>query len=370
MKDLESYGLDLHCTMILEEYRDMLPALERLNDFLLKTIKKYLSESGIAVTAVEGRVKGEESLAGKLELKGSKYLSLEDLTDIVGVRVITFYSDEVDKIAAMAEQHFEIDWENSVDKRKMHDLDSFGYNSLHYICRVPEKLYSDPECPAINQMRFELQMRTTLQHMWANMHHDTGYKSGVEIPREYLRSLNRLAGMLELADDEFSRIRTEINDYRRQVHSLVSSGKFDDVPLNGDTFRSYLNLEPFDKLNKSIAAINQAEIHQVSLFQYLPVLRQLGFETLGDLDKLVKNYSDDAYKLAAHQIAVTDIDIISSAVGLQDLCIVHILENGGGVYGLQIFFDAIGGTPEGNRARAERICEQASHLPFMTKISK
>lgn len=367
MKQPEEYGLDLHCTMILEEYQALQPALGRMLEFVIAKIRKALSDNGILVTAVEGRVKTMDSLAGKLELKGAKYASLSDITDIVGVRVITFYADEVDKIAALSEDMFKVDWENSVDKRKMHNLDSFGYNSLHYICRMPEGLYKDDGCPQISGIRFELQMRTTLQHMWANMYHDTGYKSGVEVPQEYLRSLNRLAGMLELADDEFSRIRTALNDYRRQVHSLVASGRFYEVSLNGDTFKSYLKLNPFDSLNRKIAAINQAEIHETSLMSYIPVLKEMGFQTLGDLNNLVSTCSDDAYKLAAHQIAGTDIDIISSSVALQDLCIVHILKRGGGVMGLEYFFDVLDGKSPYNRGRAERMVELAGQMSFMNK---
>ena len=160
-----------------------------MKEFLLKTIRNVLSEAGILVTAVEGRVKTEESLVGKLELKGSKYSCLEDITDILGLRVITFYTDDVDKVASVMERLFEIDWENSIDQRKLHKLNSFGYNSLHYICRLPKETYTEADCPAVNRVRFEIQMRTTLQHAWANMYHDTGYKSGVEIPDNYLRNL-------------------------------------------------------------------------------------------------------------------------------------------------------------------------------------
>ena len=232
-------NLDFHCQLILEEYRESLPALKRMKEVVTRALHEALERNGLIVTAVEARVKTEESLAGKLALKGAKYATLSDITDILGARIITFYTDDVDRIAAMAEQLFDIDWDNSVDKRRLHQLDSFGYNSLHYICRLPKTLCFDPQFPQLNDIRFELQLRTTLQHAWAAINHDTGYKSGVEIPREYMRRMNRLAGMLEMADDEFSRIRTEITDYRRRVQQLVQNGKLDDVALPLSTKRRY-----------------------------------------------------------------------------------------------------------------------------------
>lgn len=343
--------MDLHTEMILEEYRAAVPTLERLKDEVLTRLHKALESNGLIVTAVEGRVKTEESLAGKLALKGAKYATLSDVTDLVGARIITFYTDDVDRIASMAEQLFDIDWQNSVDKRRLHQLDSFGYNSLHYICRVPGY-----------DFRVELQLRTTLQHAWASINHDTGYKSGIEIPREYIRRLNRLAGLLEIADDEFSHIRTEINDYRRRVQTLVQNGKLDDVLLDGDTFRSYLQARPLESLNRRIAAINQAEIQEVPLIRYLRVLKALKCNTLGDVHRLIKQYEEDAYRLARHQLGNTDIDIISSAIGLQNICIVCILTTGGGKIGLERLFDVLNGHNSQNSELAELTYEQAKSL--------
>lgn len=348
--------MDLHTEMLLEEYREALPVFERMQAEVLQTLREALDRNGLEVTAVESRVKTEESLKGKLALKGTKYATLADVTDVLGARIITFYTDDVDRIAAMAEKLFEIDWNNSVDKRKLHQLDSFGYNSLHYICRLPGYDY-----------RFELQLRTTLQHAWAAINHDNGYKSGVEIPREYMRRMNRLAGMLEMADDEFSRIRMEISDYRRRVQQLVQNGKLDDVLLDGDTFRSYLQAKPFEILNKRIAAINQAEIQEVPLIRYLRVLKELGCNTLGDVRRLRNKYEEDAYTLARYQLGNTDLDIISSAVGLQNICIVCILSQGGGKIGLTRLFNAINGRNPQNEELAELTYNQAATLPFMTK---
>jgi len=364
---MEDYGLDLHCSMILDEYREYYPVLERMLDIAKGAINRNLANAGVSVTAVEGRVKTEHSLAGKLERKGHKYLNLTDLTDLVGVRVITFYSDDVDKVSAMIDHLFEVDWQNSVDKRKQYDLDRFGYMSLHYICRIPESLYHYPECPQINQIPFEVQMRTALQHAWSTLDHDIGYKTDVEIPKEYLRNIIRLAGILELVDEQFSQLRTNINNYRRNVQNLVASGSFDEVPLDGDSFRSYLELHPFDKLTQKIAAINQAEVTHDSPLPYLKLFKSLDFKTLGDVDRFIKENSEDAYQLAVFLIGNTDIDIISSTVSIQNLFEVYLLKQGSGAPAFKTMFDLLYGENDYNQDRAERFVKKTQKFHFLSK---
>lgn len=364
---INKYHLDAHCSAIVEQYCNMLPVYKKMAEVVPSLLKGYFEEAGIVVAALEHRVKSEDSLSGKLEIKGSKYRYISDVTDILGLRVITFYIDDVDKVASILERKFSVDWEHSIDKRKAHEIDSFGYMSLHYICKIPREVYYNEEFAEINQIRFEVQMRTVLQHAWANMNHDTGYKSGVEVPKVYLRNMSRLAGMLELVDDEFSRIRTEIGDYRRKIQQLVSSGNLKDVPLDGDSFRSYLALNPFGPLSRKIAAINQAEIQEVSLMNYLPLFVKMGFNTLGDIDSFIKEYFDAAYQIACFQLADTDLDIISSALAPQDLCIAAFVKQGSGQPGLKFMLDTLNGPSESNDAMAEYLLEQTKDLPFMNQ---
>jgi ppGpp synthetase/RelA/SpoT-type nucleotidyltranferase len=346
--------LDPHGEQLLQQYRELRPTLQQLADEATNMLRQALREQGVYVTAIEHRVKTEKSLTGKLELKGVKYKSIDDITDLVGLRVITFYTDEVDKVAVIAQRIFDIDWQESVDKRKLHSLDSFGYNSLHYICRLRK-----------GGPRFELQMRTALQHVWSTIEHDTGYKGDVKIPNEYKRQFSRLAGMLELVDEEFSRLRTVLTDYRRQTLALVKSGQLDDVPLSRETFRSYLDLQPFDRLNHRIAAVNQAELFPVGMMPYLRVLESFGMETLGDVQHFIDENSDDAYQLALSQLAITDLDILSSNTALQYLCLVYVLKHDGGRTGLKSFYDMINGESEANGIVADLMLEQAKTLPFM-----
>jgi len=350
----KSYNLDAHCQAILEEYRENLPMFKEAEKNIKDKLKKVFDKAGIVVAALESRVKTESSLVGKLELKGAKYATLADITDIVGLRVITFYMDDVDKVASVVDRLFDVDWENSVDKRRLHEIDSFGYMSLHYICRMDGFPY-----------RFEIQMRTVLQHAWANMNHDTGYKSGVEIPKAYLRNLNRLAGMLELADEQFSIIRNDLADYRRKVQALVASGNLDEVPLDADTFRSFLQIRPFDALNRRIAAVNQAEIQEVNLMSYMAVFKHIGCKTLGDIIRMVKEYGEAAFQIACYQIGLTDLDIISSSLGPQDVCFAYVLKSGAGKPGMKALLDVINGESESNAMMAEFLVEQTSDLPFM-----
>ena len=353
---------DMHYEGILNEYRKNRPLFERMQSLILNKIRTRLDENHILIAALESRIKTEESLAGKLVRKGYKYHSLSDVTDIVGLRIVTFYNNEVDLISAHVEQLLDIDWENSIDKRKMLDTDRFGYLSQHYICRIPESLYKDPDRPEINQIRFELQIRSLLQHAWANLYHDMGYKNDVEIPVAYQRDMSRLAGLLELADEQFTRIRREITDYRRNVQSLVAMGNFNEVPLNGDTFNSYIELKPYLRLAEKIAGISNAQLFEDSLVPYYSVLLHMGMKTIGDLERLRNTYSDDAYQLAIIRMASTGSGTMDYSMVLQNICIVAILKQGFGVAGLIRLFAGLYGENAYNKQRAQRVFDQAQKI--------
>lgn len=364
----ENYELlDFKCQMIVDEYDEKMPLFETIKELVMSSIQKALSNNDVEVTAVEGRIKQRDSLIGKLVRKGHKYHSLDDITDIVGFRVITLFSDDVDRVASYMEKMFDVDWNESIDKRKMHEMSSFGYNSLHYICRIPKSLYEDGQHPELNGIRFEVQMRSTLQHAWAAMNHDLGYKSEIETPPEYMRMFGRLAGMLELADEEFSRIRISVATYRRRMEALIQAGELSEVQLDGDTFSTYIAQKPFDSLMKRIAAINQGEIQEMSFEPFYPLLKEAGLKTLQDVEDFIRDNEDDAYKFAMSQLSDTDIDIIASTVGLQDLLIVHTLKNGGGKSGLIQIYDELNGKSIHNEKLADMAYKKACKLPFMNK---
>ena len=327
----------------LAEFRSRQEEIKNLSEQVFDLLRHALDGQGIEINTIECRVKSEKSFVVKLGHKGEKYHKLEDITDLVGLRVVTYYTDDVDKVAAIVKNLFTVDWEKSVDKRKR-QLDSFGYLSLHYICRLREGSWP-----------FEIQMRTALQHVWSAVEHDIGYKGDVKLPPEYQR--------------QFSRLRTTMADYRRHVRALVKSGRLDEVPLSTDSFKSYLELRPFERLNRRIAAINQAELYPSSPLPFMPLLESFKLETIGDVHNFIEENTEDACQLAISALAMTDLDILSDTIGLQNLCFVHVLKQGMGRVGVKYIYDVINGEQESNFVLADIIVKQASSLPFMQKIS-
>ena len=354
--------MDLHSEMIFNQYLAAIDSYKKLQEIVTNELKHIVSDLGMLVNTVESRVKTEKSLKGKLELKGYKYKDLSSITDILGARVVTFYSDEVDKFAAQIEKRFVVDFENSIDKRKIYKVDQFGYMSLHYICQVPKEMYFDEAHPEINEFKFEIQIRPTLQHTWASIYHDTGYKNDIEVPTEYLRRLNRLAGLLELADNEFNDIRSSLDDYRRRMKSIFNEGDFGSIELNLDSFKEYLSIEPFKEINERISDTDNLEIEEVSLLPLLDVFKKFGFKTIKEVVDLVSGEAEDAYQIAIRQYSGMDLDIMTSLTGPLALCYAYVVKKGSGVIGIKAILDIIYGKRDSNIRFASKVYEICKNM--------
>lgn len=123
---------------IMDEFRKARPDYEVLQEIVVPMLEKGIKKSGLGVQGIESRIKRRSSLEEKLNRKRDKYDALEDITDILGLRVITFFTDDVDKVAKVVSEIFHVDKIHSVDQREVISPTNFGYLSLHYICSLPK----------------------------------------------------------------------------------------------------------------------------------------------------------------------------------------------------------------------------------------
>lgn len=240
---------------ILDAYDRVRPALAEHSDSLRRALERWLADHpapGPKVHSVSARLKDPASLADKLARPDKTYRHLWEVTDLLGLRVITYFDDDVDRVGRLVERHLPVDFLHSVDKRAHRDPREavrFGYRSLHYVCRIPgADLQSDPDAPA---PRFEIQVRTLLSHAWAEIEHDLGYKARDAMPAPVRRRLHRLAGLLELADQEFAAIRAELSDYAATLPARLAAAEL--VPLDRLSLEGLLDLPECRTLDLRIA---------------------------------------------------------------------------------------------------------------------
>ena len=187
----------------------LLELYQRAAQLAREAVQRAVRETGALVHVVSSRAKTVESLRGKLRRKRYKKPELQ-VTDLIGVRVITYYRDDVDSIVARLQRLFEINRKESVDKRVGLGLRQFGYRSVHLVARVKPEFFDTSEHDH-SRTWFEIQVRSILEHAWAEIEHAIVYKSGICQPEKLTRRFAALAGTLELLDGEFLGLRDERN---------------------------------------------------------------------------------------------------------------------------------------------------------------
>lgn len=194
--------------IFLNDYSGQIATAQSAADMARDTISGIVRQSGRVVHTVSARAKGLTSLRGKLRRKRYSHPA-KQVTDLIGVRVITYYRDDVDPIVAELRKNLEIDDKRSADKRTTLDLHSFGYRSVHLIGRLKSGTALNAQHRFLMERWFEIQVRSILEHTWAEIEHEIVYKSGVVQPDSVSRRFAALAGALELLDGEFLALRGE-----------------------------------------------------------------------------------------------------------------------------------------------------------------
>jgi len=224
---------------ILGEYESKKDTYSSLGNSMISLIKALILKESIAIHTMNFRVKTLKSLTTKIDEK-DKYESLSDITDVLGVRIVTYYANDVDLIEGVIKKEFLVDEENTVDKRKKDSPDRFGYMSLHYIVSINKDREQLVEYELFKGIRFEIQIRTILQHTWAEIEHDLGYKSKDSVPEHVRRKFSILSGCLELIDSQFVEISQIIKEYDETTKSEISSSAISSIGVDAISMKNYV----------------------------------------------------------------------------------------------------------------------------------
>jgi putative GTP pyrophosphokinase len=316
---------------ILDEY-DQTENL--LNDFKSKVetlLFNLLKSKRINFHHITSRKKDKVSLVRKIDKKGG-YSCLNDITDIIGCRIITYFEDDVDNVASIIEKEFKIDSANSVDKRKV-EYDRFGYQSLHYVVLLSNSRLRLTEYKQFKSLKLEIQIRSILQHSWAEIEHDIGYKGKHSIPDIAKRRFSRIAALLETADLEFVALRNELSEYERTIKKEIEANP-ESVKLDKASIVSFISTDKnLQSADMNVAKFLNLEISPEDsvIEQLLSLLEFSGIKTIHDLQKVYAEKHDCiiafAKKWREPRIAAAKSGRAAAGISIYDLGYMLIAKN-------------------------------------------
>ena len=211
----------------VKEYSIKRATYEDFSSRLEDLVRDLMDKAGIEIHTVEKRAKSVESFREKIKRPDKTYVNpLQDVSDLVGVRVILYYEEDVRKVCTLLKREFVIDKSRSEDKAKVLAEDQFGYRSIHYVVKLSKSRQRSSEWAKYKELNAEFQVRTVLQHAWAAISHKLQYKVESQIPSRDRRRLVRLAGLLELADDEFSDLKKQMSATSRLIKRQLAQKKY------------------------------------------------------------------------------------------------------------------------------------------------
>jgi len=267
---------------------------KKLSQKIHNIIFELIEGSNITIHVITDRAKEVDSFKNKIE--DPKYDDpLNQITDLAGIRIIAYVEDDLKPICKIIEDAFDIDTVNSTDKSDELGTDKVGYKSIHYIAKLKSDRLNLPEYKKFKNLKFEIQVRTILQHAWAEIEHDRNYKFNGVLPTEIKRRFKILAGCLELMDREFNSISNEIDLISRNVALANKNNNLKNVAINSTTLKSYLNTKFKDVIKAKI--INASFLDKDALI--IKELNNFGIETLNDLKKIIPDNLNEKIKAAS-----------------------------------------------------------------------
>jgi len=191
---------------LLERYEAQSDRFSQILKELRDLFRELLTEISVR-GYVRGRVKSFDSFYRKL-LERSRVDEFDDpftyVTDILAFRIVTPFLEDLKTVESELRKGFslvEVD-----DKATTLSISEFGYDSTHLLVAIPEDTLTLEVSVDIKVA--EVQLRTTLQHAWAQVEHELVYKSSIDsVDDSVRRKLIAINATLSLADTIFQEIR-------------------------------------------------------------------------------------------------------------------------------------------------------------------
>ncbi len=179
----------------------MMTKIDIINTFLLMKYNRNF------IQMKTGRLKSYDSVCKKMQKKGLDLnfnQALEKINDLIGVRAVCAYVDDIYKVADLIEKQQDIRILKVKDYVKQPKKS--GYQSLHLILEIAIPFQDENQW-----IKLELQLRTAAMDYWANLDHQLRYKRGQKQAAVINEELQQCASVITQLDQKMLDIRKKID---------------------------------------------------------------------------------------------------------------------------------------------------------------
>lgn len=191
-----------------EAYKKQVPLAERLQE----EVDKYLKKAPQG-WFTESRVKKENSFYQKIET--GRYKNIDQLEDFFGALVVVPLPSDIPAALDFLKKFFETDYQRPPDlHRAQFSASVFRFNDI----RLYGHLRGDDSMPPtpVNEIIFEIQVRTFFQHAWSSSTHDLVYKHP-----KFSWARNRVAAQIKAILENAEIIIDSIDDLEKSQPLLL-----------------------------------------------------------------------------------------------------------------------------------------------------
>jgi putative GTP pyrophosphokinase len=258
-----------------KSYQIEAPRADRLRKSVVEQLDELFKQKEISLgVPMESRVKTLASFEEKLERK--KLLDIEsvaELHDLIGVRTILLFRQDLEKVGTALREIFEVVSVEDAGAR-LSDV-QFGYQSQHYVVGLRADWLKIPTFRGLDGLNVEIQVRTLAQHIWAAASHKLQYKQEQSVPPPLRRTIHRVSALLETVDLELERVLNERKTYITDVT---------DSPKPSET----LNVDLVEAILKELFPLENIDVEEEEYAELLEELFLLQITTASQLRELIK----------------------------------------------------------------------------------
>lgn len=273
-------------TKFSDEFKKLKPNYEKLGLNVQQSLEIFLNEQDIPYLSIKNRVKELNSYLEKIERKGYEK-PIDEIEDICGIRIICYFQNDIEKIKDIILKEFDVTENQS--KQELLNATEFGYRSTHFIAKIKDSWTSTPNYRGLNNLKFEIQVRTILMHSWAEIEHKLAYKSEIDIPKDLRRKFSFISAALEDADIKFEEIKNAISENKSKLIIKAKENQTFDksIELNLDNLQAFLDYA-FENRERYIESTRDVLNEMLKYDISFPKLIE-GYEKYKDILKLIEN---------------------------------------------------------------------------------